>query len=486
MTIQKTALITCLTLFTGMTAAHAQTRILAADPADGAAIAVYSDGLSVVGETRSVTLPGGPALVSLPDLPEGLDLSSLAVRIGGDPAGSITIRRDSLSPQTLLQRSLGQEISWLVPVGDSGAEREIRGTLINVDGGLILKVGDRYEAMPPNGRLALDSLPPGMTGGLEVTAHTGAAAGSQPVDLRYVTPDLRWSADYTAFLTPDESGLTLSGHYLIDNGTATGFTGATIRLVAGETTRVHPMPKEMMATRMYSAPAMASSDSAGYAAPEEATLGDVHVYDVAGRIDLPARQTVRRVLLAPVTVPAEKRYRLEGSGLVFPGQRQGRVDGLRPSVTLTLKNDKDGPLARALPAGPVRVFGTLASDDANAPAVILGEDHFSHLPVGGTAELSLGRAFDVTGERRVLDYETTGSGTDRRQHPYRARHEITLRNGRAEAVTVELAEALSGQTWSITEASTEPESRDARSATWQIDIPAGEARTLTYTVRVTP
>lgn len=466
------------------TGAVAQT---VADPAPGAAISVYADGLSVIRETRMAELTAAGDGISLPGLPQSLDWSTLSVAVGGTPADSIRIRQDDLSPQSLLRRSIGQDVTWLVPAGDSGAEREIRGTLVNVDGGIVLKVGDRFEAMP-DGRLALDSLPAGMTGGLEVTATTAAGAGSHTVTLGYVAPNLAWSADYEAVLLPDESGLVLSGQYQITNGTDAGFEDAAIRLVAGETNRAYggPRPEMMAMATMDGAASMKSAPRAAPPPPQSASLGDVHVYDVEGRVDLPAGETVRRVLLAPVTVPAEKVYRLSGSGLVHPGQPMRLQDGLRPEVTIRFENAEDGPLAKILPAGPVRVYGALAEDSDSAPRVILGEDRLAHMPVGEEAELQLGRAFDVTVERQVIDYETTGVAEHRHLYPYRATHEITLKNGRDEAVTVELTEHLSAQGWDITESSLAPASRDAGSAVWNVAIPAKGETVLRYTVRVQP
>lgn len=463
--------------------AQAQT---VADPSEGAAIAVYSDGLSVIREFREADLPGGPASIALPGLPQHLDRSSLNVRIGGEAVGSLRIRHDSLAPNNLLRRALGTEITWLVPVGESGAEREIRGTLINVDGGIVLQVGDRFEAMPP-GRLALDRLPPGMTGGLEVTAIADAVAGAQPVEIRYVTPNLSWSADYEAALLPDSDGLILSGHYEITNNTDTGYDGTVVRLVAGGANRVPPPPPPPPGVMERAAPAMTMmAEDAVVAPPRESSLGDVHVYDIAGRVDLPEGETVRRVLLEPITVPAEKTYRIQGSGLVYPGQVLTVQDGLRPEVALSFDNTAGGPLARALPAGPVRVFGALAEDGETAPSVILGEDWIDHIPVGATVELNLGQAFDVTLERQVLDYETTGVAQHRHLYPYRATHEITFRNGRDEPVEVELTELLQAQRWEIVDASFEPERRDAASALWTIPIPAKGETVLRYTVKVKP
>lgn len=461
----------------------AQAHAIEAPPAPGAAISVYANGLSVVTENRSADVPGGAVSIALPALPTDLDVDTLTVHVGDAAAGTVSVRRDVLSQDSLLRRSLGREIVWLVPVGDSGAEREIRGTLVGYQGGLVLRIDDRFEVMPP-GRLALDALPPGMIGGLEVAAAATPAAGETPVVARYTVPNLAWSATYEAALPPDADALVLTGYYRLINETDTAFPAARLRLVAGEVNRVAPAP-EMMVRAAPRAMATMAMDAAP-AAPKQASLGDVHVYDLADPIDLPAHRSVKRVLIGPVSIPVEKRYRLNGTGLVQNGGRSGPVEGLRPAVSLSFDNTLDGPLSTPLPAGTVRVLGALSGDDGTAPAVILGEDRIAHLPIGGTAEIALGRAFDVTAARRVLDYEITGAAANRHQRPYRAVHEITIENGRDETVTVDVVEMFHGQQFDIRDASIPAVERDGVSAGWEIDVPANGERVLTYTVRVTP
>ena len=456
---------------------HAWAEPTVSDPT-GVSLAIYGDGRSVVREVRSVddAADGGTALI--PDLPDDLDLSSLSVEIDGVPAASLEIRRDSLAPSSLLRRSLGRTVTWLVPVGENGDERAFTGTLVNVDGGIVLEIDGRFEAMAP-GRLVLDALPPGMTGGLEVQAALQPSSGDGALVTRYLTPNLSWSADYDAVLSPDADGLVLSGRYAIHNNTATDFEAATIRLVAGDTERLVQQDRMMMAE---TAVALRAAPASAPPPPSEATLGDVHVYDLAEPIRLSSNRMTRRVLLAPSPVPVEKLYRLEGSGVVPPNSLRRKIEGLRPSVTLEMTNET----GQALPAGAIRVFGALADDGPNAPPVVLGEARLDHLPEGEKAKLRLGRAFDVTAERVVTGYEVTGAAENRWRQPYRASHAITIRNGRAEPVEVTVQEMLNGRDWRIRESSLEPSNRDAGSVTWTVAVPAGGETVLTYSVSVTP
>lgn len=442
-------------------------------------LAIYGDGRSVVREIRQLDNANAGGVVSIPGLPDELDVSSLSITIDGVPVSSLEIRKDTLSPRSLLQRSLGRVVTWLVPMGSAGSERAFTGTLVNVEGGIVLEIDGRFEAMAP-GRLALDALPPGMSGGLEVQTILPEGKTGTVVVAQYLTPNLSWSADYEAILAPDAERLELSGYYVIQNDTVTNFEDSTVRLVAGDTTRLPAQDGIVIAESAVAVRALSAAPP--QTTPGETTLGDVHVYDLPDTIRLAANRMTRRVLLPSTSVPVEKQYLLEGSGVVAPNSPRRKMEGLRPSVSLALVNDT----GQALPAGAIRVFGALAEDGPQAPPVILGEAQVSHLPEGETAEIRLGRAFDVTAERRVVSYEITGTAQDRWRQPYRATHEITIRNGRSNDVDVAVQEFLNGRDWRIQGSSLPISDQDAGGARWTVPVPAGGKTVLTYTVAVTP
>jgi hypothetical protein len=80
-----------------------------------------------------------------------------------------------------------------------------------------------------------------------------------------------------------------------------------------------------------------------------------------------------------------------------------------------------------LPAGRVRVSRL---DGADGSAEFIGEDVIDHTPKDSTVKLKLGNAFDVTGERRQVDYKI-----DTRAHWIEEEIEVTLRNHKPQPVT---------------------------------------------------
>lgn len=454
-----------------------------AGPTERAAISVYADGLSLVRERRSATFPDGPAHLSVRDLPESLEDDSVSLALDGGELPEIRLQRQQLTQERLLEVSLGQEITWLVRNPETGAEREIRGRLLSHRGGVVLDTGSRIEVAPP-GRLAVDALPPDVFDGVGLTATAAPGAGDHELTVGYATGGLSWSVDYEGRLLPDESALVLSARYAVVNGTGVDYPDARLRLVAGDVSRAGgPRPAarlEGAATTMMAADAVQEAPT-----PAPRPAGDLHIYAVSQRVDLPADRTVRRALFEPATVPVVKTYRLEASGEVWPG-RMPRQEDLHPRVELEFATAADGAIDKPLPAGRVRVLGGPAADDAAAPPVLLGEARIGHVPVGETVTLRLGRAFDITADRRVVDFREVGAPAQRgRRPPYEATHEVRLTNSRGEPVTVDVRDRFQGE-WRVLEESQPHDRPDHGSANWAVAVPAKGETVLTYQVRVTP
>ena len=92
-------------------------------------------------------------------------------------------------------------------------------------------------------------------------------------------------------------------------------------------------------------------------------------------------------LFAAADVPVTKTY-------LYDGEQQGQA----VQVTLEMKNDKASGLGLPLPAGKWRIF---KADGAGRELV--GEDQSGHTAKDETLRLTLGDAFDVVGERTVLE-----------------------------------------------------------------------------------
>jgi hypothetical protein len=89
----------------------------------------------------------------------------------------------------------------------------------------------------------------------------------------------------------------------------------------------------------------------------------------------------------------------------------------------------------------------------------------------------MGEAFDLVGERVQKDWKKIGG------YLYEIEWEITLRNHKKEAVTVEVIEPMPGD-WEILRSTHPHEKLQAFTARWKIPVPKEGATTLGYRARV--
>jgi hypothetical protein len=89
----------------------------------------------------------------------------------------------------------------------------------------------------------------------------------------------------------------------------------------------------------------------------------------------------------------------------------------------------------------------------------------------------MGEAFDVVGERVQKDWKRIGSNL------YEVEWEITVRNHKKEAVSVEVIEPMPGD-WEVLKATHPHEKLQAFTARWTLSVPREGAATLGYRTRV--
>lgn len=233
-------------------------------------------------------------------------------------------------------------------------------------------------------------------------------------------------------------------------------------LVAGDVNRTtfDAMPKAEMATARMMTMAMDAEPMANHVA-----AGDVHVYSIAGPIDLAADETTQVRIAAQEAVKAERRYILQGHGHHVRSPMPGAQPFENPDVEIRFINEGTEPL----PSGNARVY---AGDR------LLGESSVPSTPAGERVTLRTGKAFDLTVRRQQTAFRRLGSSNTTTE----SAHRFTLRNAKDSAVTIEIREQIGGD-WELVEAS-HAMNRDGLAAVWQIPVAAGGEATLSYVVRV--
>ena len=93
-------------------------------------------------------------------------------------------------------------------------------------------------------------------------------------------------------------------------------------------------------------------------------------------------------------------------------------------------------------------------------------------------DLKIGTAFDVISERKQTDFQKISTNV------YEFEYEITLRNHKASAISVEVNEPVGG-TWRMINSSHEWTKTSAWAAQFKVPVAADGTTVLKYRVRVT-
>ena len=422
------------------------------DPTRVDAMALYNRGAAVVQTTRDIDLKSGDQTIGWP-ISGRLRADTVWLEGEGVRLTGLTARAGDDSGQGLLAGRVGQPVT-LLRDNDAGDARSREATLVGVNGDtLLVRVDDRIERLTGDSPWRV-AWPAGDDSGdglqLDIDADK---AGKQPLTATYQIDGPSWQASYTGRFDAQAGQLELASMAIIDNSAGARLAAEKAWLVAGDVARTNGhAPTPMMMARFE-----AKASDAG--APE--ANGDTYRYALEDGIDVAAGGTRAVSIMAPKTFDATRSYRVENS--FYSVSREGQRS--HAQIRLAFDNTAEVPL----PAGAARIY------DSSGSANLMGEDRIGDTPKQAPVTLTLGTAFDLTSERRLVEDRKTGENARRRTV------EITLHNASADAATVQVVENLPQ---GATVESAEPKTADdapANTAEWQIDVPANGEKTLRYT-----
>jgi hypothetical protein len=447
--------------------AMAEEQRVGLDDQTGVAVTIYNQDLALVRDARVMTLIKGENDVAFIDVSGHIQPETALLKSSG---GKLDVLEqnfdfDLLTPEKLLEKSVGGTVRVIVTDPKTGKETVEEAKVLSVANGVVLQIGDRIETQAP-GRIVFAEVPPNLRSRPTlVTKISSDTAGKLPVELDYLTGGLSWAADYVAELAPDEHSIELKGWVTLTNTSGTSYRNAKLQLVAGEVNRVR---QEMAAG---AATAMPTSTAAPAPMAEQA-LFEYHLYTLGRPTTIAENQTKQVELLTGYGIPVTKEYRFANVASSYNYQ-MGEAPRVNASVRLKFVNTEKSGLGIPLPQGTVRVY---KADNAGQ-AIFVGEDAIQHTPKNEYVDLTLGQAFDVTARGKQTDFQTLGDEV------YESAYEIEFKNAKPEAVTVILAQTVPGD-WKMLEESADHEKADASTALWHINVPANGSTKLTYRVRV--
>lgn len=438
------------------------------------AITIYNSDLALVKDVRNINLAQGDFNLAWRDVSAQIRPETALLRSMTSP-GSITVTEqnfnfDLLTPHSLLNKFTGQTVSIVKINPATGVESKENALVLSTHDGVVLKMADRIETGIP-GRMTFSGVPLNLRDRPTLVINgTQTGDTAQQLELSYLTGGLSWQADYAAELNDADDRLDLSAWVTLTNTSGTGYPNAKLQLVAGDVNRIHRGTAAPMAMK-----AKAMADVASASMQQEALL-EYHLYNLDRLTAIAENQTKQIALLSAAAIPVHKELILAGNDYYYAASHGDLGKKLKVGVFLQFDNSESSRLGMPLPQGIVRVY----KRDKAGNAQFAGEDRIDHTPKNEKVRLKLGQAFDVTADKKQTDFKQLSSNAANR---IESAYEITLKNGKKEAVTVIVQEPIPGD-WKITEESLPHNKPASNMAVWHINVPAEGTATLKYRVQV--
>ncbi len=289
-------------------------------------------------------------------------------------------------------------------------------------------------------------------------------AGKIQGNLIYMSGGFDWNAKYRMIMLDESNKAILIPEAFIKNNSDLNFSKLSLQLVEGNLNRArHEYINAPMAKNVQSMMAMESDMGYAGTIPERESLGDYYIYTISNDLDLLANESITVRLYDAREISFKKTYLFENYEQV---QREEPL-----MVEIKIDNTEENNLDLPLPQGTIELYQTME----NGQLEFLGEDRLKQVPRGATAKLIAGRAFDVVGKRRVLNY-------DRQRKSEEASIEIKITNTKDQDANVKVIEKISGE-WVVRDESTMYIKEDASTIYFPITVPANSEMLITYTYR---
>lgn len=308
-------------------------------------------------------------------------------------------------------------------------------------------------------------------------------AGKATAELSYVTGGMNWEASYNVVSPSKGTDLELVGWVTLDNQSGETFRDARIKLMAGDVNKMQPNEMYMYAAKAQAGPI--GGVMGGEPNVTEKAFDEYHLYTLQRPTTLHDRETKQVEFVRATGVKSKTVYVYDG-WKVDPNYRNWTMETIRAQdafgtqsnskvwVMQEFKNSSENHLGIPLPKGRVRFYRR----DDDGQLEFTGENEIDHTPKDELIRIYTGNAFDLTGERRRLDYKLNVQAKWVDES-----FEIKVRNHKSTPVEVRIVEHLyRWNTWEISKSSDPFKKVDAQSAAFAVEVPPDGEKVVTYQV----
>ena len=425
---------------------------------ENSTLTLYKDGTALVKQPVAWSIPSGDSYVTWSSLPNGIHKDTPFLNLEGATIISQRFNDNVFTGIDYFNKLRGQEIQ-VKPKGG----KIVKGTLLEISPGSVtlshqsgIMTFNRTELEfigSKNKDMDLPTFNPFLSWDLN-SKEEKVIKG----ELVYKTNNFSWTTVYRLKMLNEEKG-ELVAEAVISNNSDMNFEQTTLQLVEGNLNKIdgfRPRAEKM------SRPSISSVNNFSPRMNID-ELGDYHIYALSDNHDLESKENITIRMYGPLDVKYMKTYVFENS------ERRQKEEPLE--VQLTLSNMEKNGLGISLPGGKVEIY----SYTQKTGLEYIGADNMGQVPKGQSTKLTSGRAFDVIGNRKVLNY-------DRQRKSEEAVIEIGITNNRTESVDILLIEHINGD-WIIKDESLNYKKEDASTIHFPLTLNSGEVKNVYYTYR---
>lgn len=418
-------------------------------------VTVYNNNRALVKEIREVTLKKDVQTIEFDEVAAKIEPASALPKFlnGADKIKILeqNFDYDLAGSDKLLSKYIGKDIE-IERYGDD-KRAKLSGKLLSVSGGLVVQSADRI-VIRPQGEISLAKMPEGLR--LKPTLVwlvDSGFSGKNKMELSYQTGGMNWRADYVLVTNRQDTEADIAGWVTVNNMSGASYKNAKLKLIAGDVNTAPAAAKKEAVMKFNSVKAEPSF--------QERSFFEYHMYELHRRTTIKDNEIKQIEFVKAARIPVKKVFTYNGAR-----------DGGKVTVNLEFKNSKENNLGIPLPKGKVRV-----SKRDGESMEFIGEDAIGHTAAGAGLSLYIGNAFDITGERTLMNYKKESKSAEES-------FKIILKNGKDTDVEVNVVENMYGwHNWKIEQSSGKYVKKDSVTAEFPVTVPANGEKEITYTVK---
>ncbi|NPE27375.1 DUF4139 domain-containing protein [Methanococcoides sp. SA1] len=428
-------------------------------------ITVYNNNLGLIQQVLDVEVEKGNDLFKIEGISSKVDPTTVHLSFPKQKSKIQVLEQnylyDLVNSNKIFEKYIGEKIICKTNDGNTfGAE------LLSIEGNNLIVRKENGGIRIINRKQIFDYSFPELPGGLILKPTLqwqlkSGFSGKTDAKLSYLTSGMSWHAEYILILDEKDENGSLSSWVSLENHSGASFEDAKLKLIAGEINRAamgRGNEPRLQKSYAMAAPMMDAEENF-----QERGLMDYHLYELQRNVDLKDKEIKQVSMFDNLECKVEKQY-------IFSNHNYGSSD--KPlEVRVKIPNSKDNNLGIPLPKGIVRIF----KEDVDKTLQMVGEDNIKHTSKNDTLKLTVGKAFDVKGEKIIMDRESFKRSEE-------VKVQIKIRNNKDDKVSV-IVEELHSNDWNVLNASEKYVKKSNSKLHFYVDVAANSTKIIEYKFR---